>query len=170
MRVRPAIVEDADALAGAMAAIAEEGSWLAAEAPVDRAAAALRFHTAIVSPEHAVWTLLDGDGDGDGDGDDERVVGCAALHPTAADGVLSLGMLIVASARGRGGGRALLDAARDWAGRDGAHKIELEVWIDNARAIAFYAGAGFVVEGLRRDHYRRRDGRLRSVLIMATAV
>ncbi len=49
----------------------------------------------------------------------------------------------------------------------GAHKIELEVWTDNARAIALYASAGFEVEGLRRDHYRRRDGRLRSALLMA---
>ena len=49
----------------------------------------------------------------------------------------------------------------------GAHKISLEVWADNARAISLYAAAGFEVEGLRRDHYRRRDGRLRSTLIMA---
>jgi RimJ/RimL family protein N-acetyltransferase len=41
------------------------------------------------------------------------------------------------------------------------------VWTDNARAIALYAATGFEVEGLRRDHYRRRDGRLRSALLMA---
>ena len=159
--MRPATVEDTDALAGALAAVAAEGSWLAAEAPVDLAAAALRFHTAIVSPEHDVWVLVDGDA---------RVVGCAGLHPTPADGVASLGMLVVASARGRGGGRALLDAAVGHAAGRGTHKVELEVWVDNARAIAFYARAGFAVEGLRRDHYRRRDGSLRSVLIMALAV
>ena len=34
-------------------------------------------------------------------------------------------------------------------------------------AIALYSSAGFEVEGLRRDHYRRRDGRLRSALVMA---
>jgi RimJ/RimL family protein N-acetyltransferase len=163
VRVRPAIVDDADPLARAMAAVADEGSWLAAEAPVDLAATALRFHTAIVSPEHSVWVLVDDDAGG-------RVVGCASLHPTPADGVASLGMLIVAGARGRGDGRALLEAALAGARRGGAHKVELEVWIDNARAIAFYARAGFAVEGVRRDHYRRRDGSLRSVLIMATAV
>ena len=36
--------------------------------------------------------------------------------------------------------------ARLW----GAHKLELEVWLDNAPAIALYASAGFEVEGLRR--------------------
>ena len=82
-------------------------------------------------------------------------------------GVLSLGMAIHAPARGRGGGRALLSAAQEHARSSGAHKISLEVWIDNARAIALYAAAGFEVEGLRRDHYRRRDGRLRSTLLMA---
>jgi putative acetyltransferase len=82
-------------------------------------------------------------------------------------GVLSLGMAILAPARGRGGGRALLHAAQEHARSSGAHKISLEVWTDNARAIAVYAAAGFEVEGLRRDHYRRRDGRLRSTLLMA---
>ncbi|MHB8693226.1 MAG: GNAT family N-acetyltransferase, partial [Solirubrobacteraceae bacterium] len=48
----------------------------------------------------------------------------------------------------------------------GAHKLTLEVWPDNGRAIALYAKAGFEVEGLLRDHYRRRDGSLRSALIM----
>jgi putative acetyltransferase len=43
----------------------------------------------------------------------------------------------------------------------------LEVWLDNARAVAVHATAEFEVEGLRRNHYRRRDGRLRSALLMA---
>jgi len=70
-------------------------------------------------------------------------------------------------ARGKGGGRALVAAVQDHARAVNAHKISLEVWTDNARAISLYAAAGFEVEGLRRDHYRRRDGRLRSTLIMA---
>jgi ribosomal protein S18 acetylase RimI-like enzyme len=76
-------------------------------------------------------------------------------------------MVIVPEARGRGGGRALLDAVIEHARTGGAHKLELEVWTDNGRAIALYVSAGFEVEGLRRNHYRRRDGRLRSALIMA---
>jgi putative acetyltransferase len=76
-------------------------------------------------------------------------------------------MAILPEARGQGGGRALLTALQDHAHATGAHKISLEVWTDNARAIALYAAAGFEVEGLRRDHYRRRDGALRSTLIMA---
>ena len=33
--------------------------------------------------------------------------------------------------------------------------------------LTLYGAAGFEVEGLRRDHYRRQDGSLRSTLIMA---
>jgi putative acetyltransferase len=47
------------------------------------------------------------------------------------------------------------------------HKIELEVWPDNEGAIRLYERTGFEREGLRRDHYRRRDGRLHSSVIMA---
>ena len=73
-------------------------------------------------------------------------------------------------ARGRGGGRALVKAVQDHARANNVHKISLEVWTDNARAIALYAATGFEMEGLRRDHYRRKDGRLRSTLIMAWRV
>ena len=52
----------------------------------------------------------------------------------------------------------------------GAHKVELEVWPDNVRAIGLYESAGFEVEGLKRNHYRRRDGSLRSALVMGLLV
>lgn len=61
----------------------------------------------------------------------------------------------------------MLDTGLEHARSGGAHKVVLEVWPDNARAIALYARAGFQVEGLRRAHYRRRDGSLRSALLMA---
>ena len=96
-----------------------------------------------------------------------RSIGCLGLHPTHARGVLSLGMAIVAPARGRGGGRVLMDTLLRHVATTDAHKLELEVWPDNGRAISLYASYGFEVEGLRRNHYRRRDGSLRSSLIMA---
>ncbi len=101
------------------------------------------------------------------DDDDGAVIGILGLHPTHARGVRSLGMAIVASARGRGGGRVLMDTVLRQLGTTDVHKLELEVWPDNGRAISRYASYGFAVEGLRRDHYRRRDGSLRSSLIMA---
>jgi ribosomal protein S18 acetylase RimI-like enzyme len=78
-----------------------------------------------------------------------------------------LATALLPKARGHGHGRALVEEAAAHGRAAGAHKLDLEVWTDNARAIAVYARAGFVVEGVRRDHYRRRDGALRSTLIMA---
>ncbi len=144
-------------MAGVMAAVAEEG-LIATEPPVDVEARARRIRETIEGEgPAALWVLEDGG----------RVVGNAGVHQSGARGVLSLGMAILPEARGRGGGRSLLQAAVEHARACGAHKLELEVWPDNAPAIALYATAGFEVEGLRRDHYRRRNGSLRSALVMA---
>jgi RimJ/RimL family protein N-acetyltransferase len=157
MVVRQARIEDVEAMTLIMAAVAEEGS-IGTEPPVDLEARGQRFRELIEGQEPAAaWVLLDGAG---------RVVGNAGVYE-ASPGVLQLGMAIRSEARGQGGGRALLQAILEHAQKWGSHKVELEVWIDNARAIALYASAGFEVEGLRRNHYRRRDGRLRSALIMA---
>ncbi|MDY6808269.1 MAG: hypothetical protein SW127_04545 [Actinomycetota bacterium] len=48
------------------------------------------------------------------------------------------------------------DDARD----RGTHKVVLEVWPHNCVAIALYERHGFVREGLRPGHYRRRNGEL----------
>lgn len=147
-----------EAIAGVMAEVAVEG-MLGTEPPVDVAERAERYRAGMESGGWMLWVLEDGG----------RVVGHAGVHETVS-GVLSLGMAILAEARGRGGGRALLQTAIDYARASPAHKLELEAWVDNARAIALYASAGFEVEGLRRDHYRRRDGTLRSALVMARMV
>ncbi len=160
MIVRRAQVADATDAARTVATVAHEG-FLGAQPPVDieQRAARLREFVERGHPA-ALWVLEDDDG---------RQVGHAAVEE-ANPGVLTIGMAILPDARGRGGGRALLAAVQEHARASGAHKISLEVWTDNARAIALYAAAGFEVEGLRRDHYRRRDGSLRSTLIMAWRV
>ncbi|MEA2218657.1 MAG: hypothetical protein QOJ35_1283 [Solirubrobacteraceae bacterium] len=155
MLVRHATPQDAEAFAAVVAAVAEEG-WIATQPPVDVAAFADRVRAMLASGD----TLFVADDGG-------RVVGTAGLHGTRAAGVVSLGMSVVAQERGRGHGRALIEAAIAHARGARCHKIELEVWPDNARAIALYERFGFAVEGLRRDHYRRRDGSLRSSQIMA---
>ncbi|MBV9336443.1 MAG: GNAT family N-acetyltransferase [Solirubrobacterales bacterium] len=153
MIVRRARVADVGAAALVAAAVAEE-DFLGLQPPVDLEERAERFRDLIA--REAMW-VLEARG---------QIVGYAAA-PETTPGVLSVGMAIEATARGQGGGRALLAAVQNHARSAGAHKISLEVWTDNAGAIALYAGAGFEVEGLRRDHYRRRDGRLKSALIMA---
>jgi putative acetyltransferase len=134
--------------------------FLGREPPVDVAERAALYREMLgTGPPTVVWVLEQ----------DGEVVGSANVT-SRITGVLSLGMAILPGARGRGGGRALLDAVIEHARASGAHKVDLEVWTDNARAIAVYAAAGFEVEGVRREHYRRRDGSLRSTLIMALRV
>jgi putative acetyltransferase len=158
--VRRARVEDVSEAARTVAAVAEE-DFIATQPPVDVEQRAERLREIIERGEPAgLWILEDDDG---------RQVGHAAAQESVG-GVLTIGMAILAESRGLGGGRALLEAIQEHARTVGAHKLSLEVWTDNARAIALYAAAGFEVEGLRRDHYRRRDGRLRSSLIMAWRV
>ncbi|WP_143105556.1 GNAT family N-acetyltransferase [Pseudonocardia ammonioxydans] len=155
--VRAAGNDDAEAMAQVIAAVAEEGS-IGAEPPVDIEARAQRFRDVLADGGAGGMWVLDEEG---------RVVGLAGAYESGPAGVLAIGMALLPRARGRGGGRALLGAVLDHARAHEAHKVELEVWPDNARAIALYARVGFRVEGVRRDHYRRRDGTLRSTLLMA---
>jgi RimJ/RimL family protein N-acetyltransferase len=100
---------------------------------------------------------------------DQELVGYLLARESAA-GVLSFGMALLPGARGSGGGRRLIEALADHALRVGAHKLELQAWTENAPAIAFYAKLGFELEGIRREHYRRRDGTLRSTVVMARRI
>lgn len=158
LTIRRATTDDAEAFAGVVAAVAAEDRWILTEAPVDVGAFAERVRRTIADGLDALWVLLDANG---------VAVGGAGLHATSAAGVFSLGMSVVSAARGQGGGRQLLEAALRHAREAEIYKVELEVFVDNARAIGLYASCGFEVEGLRREHHLRRDGTRRSVLVMA---
>lgn len=151
--------ESAAAAAAVDAAVAPE-DFLGVEAPVDVQARAHRYAAVAAGDGNEGLWVLESEGE---------VVGYATLIEHHR-GVLSVGMALVPEARGQGGGRALLDALVKHGKQSSAHKLELEVWLENARAIRLYAAAGFVVEGIRRDHYRRHDGRLRSSMLMSLRV
>ncbi|VXB79949.1 L-amino acid N-acetyltransferase AaaT [Luteimonas sp. 9C] len=81
--------------------------------------------------------------------------------------VANLGMAVSHDRRRAGVGTALLTAAVDTAERwHGVRRIELEVYVDNAAAIALYARHGFVEEGRARG-YALRDGAYVDVMLMA---
>jgi RimJ/RimL family protein N-acetyltransferase len=154
VQVRDATFEDCDAIGAGMKVVVDEGVWLATEA-ASELELANRFRQVILEGD-PLFVLEEEGG----------VVGALALHSTETTGVVAVGMWVLPTHRGRGGGRKLMEAAL--AGRpEGVHKIELEVFPENEAAIALYRRMGFEEEGLRRDHYRRRDGSLRSALIMA---
>lgn len=155
MQVRPATLDDCEPLARAMKAVAKEG-WLATEPSTPVEDIEQRFRAAVEWDGHLLFALEE----------EGELAGALGLHPTQVDGVLSLGMWLLPQHRGRGGGRLLMEAALN-ARPSEVHKIELEVFPDNEAAIGLYRSLAFEEEGLRRDHYRRLDGSLRSALIMA---
>jgi RimJ/RimL family protein N-acetyltransferase len=102
----------------------------------------------------------------------EGVVGRLSVardpHP-ASFHVADLGLMVASSHRRHGIGRALLEAAADWAREAGVTKLELHVFPYNEPAIALYEDFGFVKEGYRRQHYRR-GGELVDAVLMAYEV
>ena len=90
--------------------------------------------------------------------DDGALVGRLSVardtHPASAH-VADLGLMVAKDARRQGVGRALLEAAVDWARGAGVRKLELHVFPWNEAAIALYERFGFEREGYRKAHYRR---------------
>jgi RimJ/RimL family protein N-acetyltransferase len=104
--------------------------------------------------------------------DGERLVARLSVardpHPASAH-VADLGLMVAASHRRRGIGRALLDAAVEWARGAGVRKLELHVFPHNEPALRLYEEFGFRREGYRRGHYRR-GGEYVDAILMAYAV
>ena len=85
-------------------------------------------------------------------------------HP-ASRHVADLGLMVASAYRRRGIGRALLEAAAEWARRHGVSKLELHVFPHNEPALRLYESFGFVQEGFRRRHYRRGEEYLDAILM-----
>ena len=161
IEIRPARPEDAAALVEIGAAIGgEREGWLLntdgwrSVTEERRYLRALRRH-----PNAAVFVADDGG----------EIVGrlSVARDPhSASRHVADLGLMVAASHRRRGIGRALLQQAEAWARSAGVVKLELHVFPWNEPAIKLYEDFGFEREGLRRDHYRR-DGAYVDAILMA---
>ena len=86
------------------------------------------------------------------------------VHP-ASRHVADLGLMVAATHRRQGIGRALLQRTVEWARGSGISKLELHVVASHAPAIALDESFGFVQEGYRRRHYRRDDQYLDAILM-----
>ncbi|HWE81599.1 MAG TPA: GNAT family N-acetyltransferase [Gaiellaceae bacterium] len=162
-RVRPAVPGDAArlvVLAGAVAA--EEEGWLLADARWRSAGDERRYIRALNRHPDAALYVAELEGG--------ELVGRLSLmrdpHPSSKH-VADLGLMVALSERRKGIGSLLMKEAEIWA--DGARitKLELHVFPHNIPAIALYEKLGYAQEGLRRAHYRRSDGSLTDVILMA---
>jgi len=90
--------------------------------------------------------------------DEGTIVGRLSLardqHPASAH-VADLGLMVAATHRRQGIGRALLETAVMWAREAEVEKLELHVFPWNDPAIQLYERFGFEREGYRKRHYRR---------------
>jgi RimJ/RimL family protein N-acetyltransferase len=159
--IRPAKPEDAAALVALGEAVGrEEGGWLLSSNGWRSVAEERRYLRALKRyADAAVYVVEDGD----------AIVGRLSLarDPNPASRhVADLGLMVAATHRRRGIGRALLEQAVAWAEAAEIRKLELHVFPWNEPAIVLYERFGFEREGHRREHYSR-DGEYVDAILMA---
>ena len=101
--------------------------------------------------------------------DEGRVVGWVAVGPVSDrcvyDGVVENSVYVAAEARGRGVGRALLDALIASTEAAGIWTIQTGVFPENEASVRLHERAGFRVVG-RRERIGRLNGDWRDVLFL----
>ncbi|WP_291407110.1 GNAT family protein [Devosia sp.] len=140
--IRPAALSDAEGYNRALDIVARERQYLRlVEAPPIPSSRAFVAGNIENGNPHYVALV------------DDEVVGWCDICRDGSIGsghVGSLGMGIVASHRGRGIGRALIEAALAEASET-FRRVELDVYASNIPAIALYEKVGFAHEGRRID-------------------
>jgi putative acetyltransferase len=143
---------------------AEPEGWLATQDGWRSVGDERRYLRAIRRYPHAAVFVAEAE--------DGRIIGRLSVardqHP-ASRHVADLGLMVAKSHRRQGIGRALLQAAVDWAQRSDVRKLELHVFTYNDAAIKLYESFGFEREGLRKQHYLQ-NGRLVDAYVMALYV
>ena len=158
--VRAAVPRDAPALVElAQAIAAEPEGWLITDGEWRSAAEERRYLRTVRHHPHAAVFVAELP---------EGIVGRLSVardpHP-ASEHVADLGLMVAKDHRREGIGRALMEAAEDWAREVGVRKLELHVFPYNEAAIALYETLGYEREGLRYEHYRRGSGYLDAILM-----
>ena len=160
LALRPARADDAVALVALAEEIASEpGDWLLSAHRWRSVGEERRYLKAVRRFPHAAVFVAEDDG---------AIVGrlSVARDPhSASRHVADLGLMVAATHRRLGIGRALLEQAETWGRAAGIRKLELHVFPWNEPAIKLYEQFGFEREGLRRDHYRRGDEFVDAILM-----
>jgi putative acetyltransferase len=159
--LRAARPTDAAALARLFADVRAEGRYLVTPATAISEPSEAFFIGEMIRSEGNLALVAEADG---------SVVGNVLVNVERNVVSNHLGTLSICVAydwRDSGVGGALVHASLDWARERGLAKVALGVFPDNARAIAVYEHAGFVVEGLRRRQYRTANDTYRDELLMA---
>lgn len=157
-QILPIALEHIAGFREALGSVARERAYLA-HLDTPSLEWATDFITNTVAKDHAQFVAVEAG----------TVVGWCDILPNPRPGFQhsgSVGMGVLREWRGHGLGEALLAACIEKASAKGLTRIELEVFSDNAPAIALYRKLGFVEEGLKR-RARILDGRTQDLLVMA---
>lgn len=157
-QILPIALEHIAGFRETLGSVARERAWLAHIDTPDLAWAT-DFVTNNIARGHAQFVAVE----------QGTVVGWCDILPNHRPGFEhsgSVGMGVLREWRGKGLGKALLEACIQKASANGLTRIELEVYSDNTAAIALYRKLGFVDEGLKR-RARVLDGRVQDLLVMA---
>jgi len=137
MRIRRATPEDEAAVAGLMEQLgAAVHGGVAARLKA-------RFAQMLTLDRHALWVAEE----------EGQVLGLvtASVRPTlyhSGPSVLIDELVVDASARGQGVGRALIAGVVIWASEQGASEVEVSTAMDNQAAQAFYQQCGFKAQAV----------------------
>jgi L-amino acid N-acyltransferase YncA len=105
--------------------------------------------------------------------DGRRVVGWAAVSPTSTRecyaGVVEHSVYVSANARGRGIGRALLEALVASTDAAGIWTVQTSIFPENEASLALHERLGFRVVG-RRERIAQLDGEWRDTLLLERRV
>jgi RimJ/RimL family protein N-acetyltransferase len=158
--VRRAAPGDAPSLVELARAVGSEPEgWLIADGEWRSVSEERRYLRAVRRHPHAVVFVAES-----ADGIVGRISLARDPHP-ASEHVADLGLMVELGHRRRGIGRALMEAAEEWARAVGILKLELHVFPYNHAAIALYESLGYEREGYRRNHYKRPDGFVDAILM-----
>jgi ribosomal protein S18 acetylase RimI-like enzyme len=153
--LRRATTDDFGPLLDLYEAVAAEGRWIGTEPGFDRERYRFNWMRWIDDPRFLFIVALDGD----------EVVGNLAVYPDLNYG-FQLGMLLDASHRGLGIGRAMMEHALDWGREHAIATIALFVFPHNERALALYRSMGFVeIERFPAD-VKRTSGEVWDTILM----
>ena len=136
--LRPATADDLDAIMAIERAMFPEDAWSTSS-----------MRAELAGPHGHYLVAL---------GDADAIEGYAGLLAPAGAGQGDIQTIaVVEAARGRGVGRALMEALLAEAGRRGADEVFLEVRADNQPAQRLYASLGFERIAVRPHYYQPGD-------------